>query len=570
MHPLSPGDDVKRALFVAGCVYLLLGACVLLSSLAQELLQRMVVPLRQARGPLETDWKDEGMNSDAQQAAQEFQRTKLSLIKPLLPIAHFASMICVAAMWWGGTLPTSFLQNCSALANATIWMAIWKFPSALTPGSANWIYSAMMAILSATVWPIAVSADAVMMYAGATWVVALGLSIAFLNPWLNAVWIFVINAMCCLSLVVGQRGSGQCASADPLRGSLQLSTISVVTVLCIFVFDRLLYQLTRLELEAQSSRNELGATQSVLRSICDVVVVVDHALQLREDSPGLRNMLLLNQRQSVRQEDVRSFLASAEDRAKFDEQMAAATVAGQPVSKPPRLSVAFHVSMKENQQFYLVGIREQQSGERAAELPRYEGKAGPLLPNGLPYDEGDERVRSSSSLSSGSSSARTLEDANVSACVDLLSPAWKIDCVTSAFQTHMRLSEEDDGFLTLVNISQRKRLISFVQSAYFQHEDRVAPATATLGDPILLRSAYMRRRNLCLCASLELDWCPSPCPLSQGNQILVRMTLVEISWVSSRRYGPRAMGDGHPHATPRSLKVSAAVPSIPRNLEVTV
>ncbi|CAK0828807.1 unnamed protein product [Prorocentrum cordatum] len=479
-------------------------------------------------------------------------------------------MICVSAMWCGGTLPTSFLQNCSALANATIWMVLWKFPFALTRVSANWIYSAMMAILSTTVWPIAVSADAVLVYTGATWVVALGLSIAFLKPWLNAVWIFVINAISCLTLVTGRRDSGQCANADPFRESLQLSTISVVTVVCMFAFDRLLYQVMRLEQEAQSSRNELAAAQSVLRSICDVVVVVDHALRLRDDSPGLRNMLLLNQRRSLRQEDVRSFLASAEDRAKFDEQVAAATAAEQPAGEAPRLSVAFHVSMKdsagitlevevfvvgflkEKQQLHLVGIREQQSGERAAELLRSEGNAGPLLTIGLPRDEGDERVRSSSSLPSASSSAGTLEDANVSACVDLLSPAWKIESVTGALQTCMRLSEEEDGFLPLVKNSQRERLISFAQSAYFQLEERGAPAT--FGEPIWLRSAYMRRLNLCISASLQLDWCPSTCPLSQGKKMLVRMSLVEISWVSSSRCKPRAMGK--PHRTHRVLRPS--------------
>jgi len=341
---------------------------------------------------------------------------------------------------------------------------------------------------------------------------------------------------------------------------------------CMYAFERLLYQLTRLELEAQSSRNELAAAQSVLRSVCDVVVVVDDALRLREDSPELRNMLFLNRRRSLRQEDVRSFLASAEDRAKFDEQAAAATAAGQPVGEPPRLSVAFHVSMKdsagiilevevfvvgflkENQQMHLVGIREQQSGERAAELLRPEGEAGPLLTIGLPRDEGDERVRSSSSLSSASSSAGTLEDANVSACVDTLSPAWKIDSVTGAFQTHMRLSEEDDGFLTLVKISQRKRLISFVHCAYFQHEDRIAPATATLGDPILLRSAYMRRLNHCLCASLELDWCPDPSPTSQDTTEVVRVSLGDISWRSGRRRGSRARGE--PRRSPGVLRPS--------------
>jgi len=339
---------------------------------------------------------------------------------------------------------------------------------------------------------------------------------------------------------------------------------------CMYAFERLLYQLTRLELEAQSSRNELAAAQSVLRSVCDVVVVVDDALRLREDSPELRNMLFLNRRRSLRQEDVRSFLASAEDRAKFDEQAAAATAAGQPVGEPPRLSVAFHVSMKdsagiilevevfvvgflkENQQMHLVGIREQQSGERAAELLRPEGEAGPLLTIGLPRDEGDERVRSSSSLSSASSSAGTLEDATVSACVDVLSPAWKFESVTSALQTCMRLSEEEDGFLPLVKDSQRGRLIPFVQSAYIERKNGIAPAT--LGERIWLRSAYLRRMNLCLSASLQLDWCPSTCPLSQGKKMLVRMSLVEISWVSSSRCKPRAMGK--PHRTHRVLRPS--------------
>merc|ERR1719382_618980 len=102
---------------------------------------------------------------------------------------------------------------------------------------------------------------------------------------------------------------------------MQLSAVSFVCVLLLVAVDKLLQQMTRLELEAHSSRNELAAAQSVLRSVCDVVVEVDDALRLREDSPELRYMLFLNHRRSLRQEDVRSFLASAEDRAKFHEQL---------------------------------------------------------------------------------------------------------------------------------------------------------------------------------------------------------------------------------------------------------
>ncbi|CAK0797075.1 unnamed protein product, partial [Prorocentrum cordatum] len=569
MELFSLGGDVERALFVAGCAYLFLGACSLLwwgglsawsGGPGQWLLQRMVVPLRRARGTLEPGW-DEGVNSDVQHAAQELQRRKVALTKALLPYAHCAGVVVIAAMWWGGTLPTSFAQNCSALVNAILVMFLYVFPTVLTRDSADWVYSAMMAVLSATVWPIAVSADTILVHASGTWVIALGFSIGFLKPWLNAIWIFVINMILCLSFAANERNSDGCARADPLRGSLQLLTLSVVIVLCLFAVDKLLHQMTQLELEVQSSRNELAAAQSVLRSVCDVVVEVDDALRLRKDSPELRNLLFLNQRRSLRQEDLRSFLASAEDCAKFDEQMRVATAAGQPSGEPPRLSVAFHVSLKdsaritlevevfvvrflnrENQQSHLVGIREQQSTERTAELLKSKGRMGPLFMSGMLCEGADERGDADELVrSSSSSSAGALEDSKVSAWVDLLSPGWKMTNVTDALQTHMRLTEEEVDFLHIVKHDQRERLIDFAQTVHFHRQDRASPAT--FGEPIFLRSAYMRRLNLCLCASLELDWCPDPSSTPQDMKEVVRMSLGDISWRSDSRRGPRTRGE---------------------------
>ncbi|CAK0832721.1 unnamed protein product [Prorocentrum cordatum] len=569
MELFSPGGDVERVLFVAGCAYLFLSVCLLLwwdglsawsSGPGQWLLQRMVVPLRRARGTLEPGWH-EGVNSDVQHAAQELQRRKIALTKALLPYANCAGVVVIAAMWWGGTLPMSFAQSSSALVNAIIVMFMYVFPTVLNRGSADWIYSVMMAVLSATVWPIAVSADTILVHANGTWVIALGFSIGFLKPWLNAIWISVINVMACLSLAGGGRNGDGCARADPLRGSLQLSTISVVTVLCLFAVDKLLHQMMQLELEARSSRNELAAAQSVLRSVCDVVGVVDDALRLREDSPALRNLLFLDQRRSLRHEDLRSFLASAEDCAKFDEQMRVATAAGQPSGESPRLSVAFHVSLKdsagitlevevfvvpflnrENQQSHLVGIREQQSTERTAEPLRSNGRMGPLFMSDMLCEGADERgVADELVRSSSSSSAVALEDSKVSAWVDLLSPNWKMTSVTDAFQTYMRLTEEEVDFLNLVKHDQQERLIDFAQTVTFQQQDRASPAT--FGEPIFFRSAYMRRLNLCLCASLELDWCPDPSPTSQDMKEVIRMSLGDISWRNhGSRRGPRARG----------------------------
>ncbi|CAK0863469.1 unnamed protein product [Prorocentrum cordatum] len=274
-------------------------------------------------------------------------------------------------------------------------MFLYVSPTVLTRDPADWIYSTMMAVLSATVWPIAVSADTMLVHANGSSLLVVA---PFLKPWLNAIWIFVINVIACLSFSGSERNGDGCARAGPLIGSLQLWTISVVFVLILFSVDKLLHQMMQLELEARSSRNELAAAHSVLRSVCDDVVVVDDALRLRVDSPELRNVLFLNQRRSLRQEDLRSFLASAEDCAKFDEQMRVATAAGQPSGEPPRLSVAFLVSLKdsagitlevevfvvpflnrENQQSHLVGIREQQSTEPTAEPLRSEGRMGPLF-----------------------------------------------------------------------------------------------------------------------------------------------------------------------------------------------
>eukprot|EP00959_Pyramimonas_sp_CCMP1952_P456204 9472768-Pyramimonas_sp.AAC.1 len=129
-----------------------------------------------------------------------------------------------------------------------------------------------MAFSSVNMSPIAVPADAVLSYALGTWVVSLTISYLHLKPWLNAFWIAIINAMACLTLVVGQRSGGPCANSHAVKVAAQLSLVSFVSVLCLIFVDWLLKQLTRLELEAQSSRSALAAAQSVLRSVCDVVV----------------------------------------------------------------------------------------------------------------------------------------------------------------------------------------------------------------------------------------------------------------------------------------------------------
>jgi len=105
----------------------------------------------------------------------------------------------------------------------------------------------------------------------------------------------------------------------------------------------------------------------------------------------------------------------------------------------------------------------------------------------------------------------------------------------------MRLTEEEVDFLYLVSPDQWERLIGFAQAVHFHRQDRASPVT--FGEPIFLRSAYMRRLNHCLCASLELDWCPDPSPTSQDMKEVIRMSLGDISWRNhGSRRGPRARG----------------------------
>jgi len=571
MEVFSPGEDIDVALFAAGCTYLLLGACVALwrgsrfassGALVKGLLQHVVVPLRQARGKLQQGGEHKDMNSVVQQADGEFHRRKLEHTIKGLPLAQCIGMIIILALWFGGTVPTSFAQNFSSLAMATMVMVIWIAPSLVTARSADWLYSFMMAFSSVNMSPIAVPADAVLSYALGTWVVSLTISYLHLKPWLNAFWIAIINAMACLTLAVGQRSGGPCANSHTFRVAAQLSVISFVSVLCLIFVDWLLKQLTRLELEAQSSRSALAAAQSVLRSVCDVVVVVDDELRLEEDSAELRNMLLLNQTRQLQQEDLRGFLASAEDCAKFSEQVRNATSSGQNGGEPSHLSIAFHVSMKDSAgitlevevfvvQFlsragkdaYLVGIREQSDSFAPSELRRSQGGPGsfgreprrcssphapaPSFTSGAPWHQGD-------AASSSSSSSELLMEDKTSAWIDLLSDEWSIVDATDTFKMCMGLAEDELELLPLVRSDQRERLIDFAQTAHFDSTDHAAPAI--LHEPIFLRTAHMRRLKLCVCATLHLDWLRPPCPTQQAAEVL-RISLEDIKCLRGKRWG---------------------------------
>jgi len=578
---LHPGEDAERVLFVAGCAYLLLGVCAALGAVRRAALssgppQGLAVLLRRARGAPEPG--NESGGSDA--ACQELEKKKLKLAKQILGHANFGGMVCIAAHWSG--LPTSFLQRGCSLANSALLLVLWVAPSVVTQKSIDWIYSAMMASLTFAVSPLAVYADTVLIYSNATWIAAVGFSLMNLKPWLNACWIFAMSAMACFSLAVGELHSDECGSTNHFRLALQLLTMSVVTVLCLVVVDTLLHQLTQLELDAASSRNELAAAQSVLRSVCDVVVELDDALRLRKDSPELRSMLFLNQSRSLQHEDVRIFLASAEDGAKFHEH---ATSTGQPGGELPRLSVAFHVSMRdsagitlavevfvvrflirEGQQAYLVGIREQTDSEirggscqRASRRGSGPAAWAPMITSGMLRKKVAEQaseaglVRSNSSSSDGSSSAEVFQSAELNAWVDLLSPDWKIASVTDALQMCIGLADEEVDFLPLVAVDQRDRLITFVQHAHFHSRDRDAPAT--FGEPISFCTVYTQRLNLRLRASLRLDWCPPPGQTPQATHV-VRLSLGELCWLSgSRRVRRRRRA---PRATPGAFRGAAS------------
>ncbi|CAK0879971.1 unnamed protein product [Prorocentrum cordatum] len=600
------GEASDRVVFGVGFVYLLVGGglalwrcrrCGLCGGLASRLLQCSAVSLMRGRSNQEPSVDDEVLDPLAQQMLEEVQRRKLSQVKWCLPYAHCASLFVIASIWFGGTLPTTLVQNCCSLCNSILITTAWMVPSTVTRGSVDWVYSALMAILSVTMCPLAISGDAVFEYGIGTWVVGMGFSFVNLKPCLNAVWILCIYVCACLTLVVGERSAGQDSTADPLREAAQLASVSIVSVISLVAIDRLLQQMTRLELEAQSSRNELAAAQSVLRNVCDVVVEVDDALLLREDSPELRDMLFLSQHRSLRQEDLCGFLASAEDAAKFRE-----LVRGAVNTVPPgggQLSCAFHVRMKDSagimlevevcvvrfvnrggQQAYLVGIREHvdseleglrgsrlTGGRRAGRRVPTGGARGPSS-SGLPLAAateglgdgapGSDSLGSRSSTSDDGSSVfdGSLLDAGMSVSVDLLSERWRIISVSDAFRMCLRLSEDgEDDFLPLVCRDQTERLIVFVQEMHFVRTERDAVA---FEEPVLLRTAHLRRLHMCLTARLVLDW--NFATPQAGEVVRLSLSINETSFLHSRHF--RARGAGHPRGTPRARRPPAELCSL--------
>ncbi|CAK0796638.1 unnamed protein product [Prorocentrum cordatum] len=141
-------------------------------------------------------------------------------------------------------------------------------------------------------------------------------------------------------------------------------------------FHWAMFLAARWETEADIFRTELVAARSVLSCVCDVVVELDGDFLLQDDSPQLKDMLILNPQRSLMGTDLRSFLASQEDYHKFTSQLRR-SLSGDLINREARLSSTFHVHMKDSsnapiivetysvllhirdgQVRYLVGIRE--------------------------------------------------------------------------------------------------------------------------------------------------------------------------------------------------------------------
>ncbi|CAK0790598.1 unnamed protein product [Prorocentrum cordatum] len=401
-----------------------------------------------------------------------------------------------------------------------------------------------------------------------------------LNVRLNAFWLLVLTATLCSSIL--------CGTVDPLRAcdfeahrarySSHVCQAGLMLTACVICLHRYICLAAQYEIEARISRNELQAARSVLRGVCDAVVELDSDFRLQDESPQLVNMLLLNSQRSLLGEDVRSFLASEQDRQKFTEQMGQSWDQSDDVVG---LSAAFHVSMKDSssvplvvevfsvpfvnrdaQAAYSVGIREFTdispilTVDSAAEVRQgnFHRVAAPEAVSWAPRVPAVDSTHDSSDVNSNALAwgMELLIEAEAIGWIDILTEGYTVRYASPAFAKHLEANSE---FLAALKPRSRADFICWIQQAWFdlveegsdsgpkQYSERLhmkcSARAATSGT---------RRTWRSVSANLRLDLTPPPDGQPHGEGV-VRIVLQDLQ-IDTR--APGTLSKGTPPAASRA------------------
>mmetsp|Transcript_5179 Transcript_5179/g.15309 ORF Transcript_5179/g.15309 Transcript_5179/m.15309 type:complete len:461 (+) Transcript_5179:2-1384(+) len=197
---------------------------------------------------------------------------------------------------------------------------------------------------------------------------------------LSIVWNMVYSLAFCVCYVMGPQGfdaSGNLtggAEEAVVRELFVSGVLMSVFRECVLLFKTETWR----NAESQAYQNEGSAKTSLLKAMCDVVVVLDAELKIAEACPQLTHML--RTQHNLQGDMLHHHMPSEEDRKRFDQFMAATVLTEEELAEllNVRLRDRFGVDRQvellrarfqklDNSVGYFVGIRVQVEGSAAAE-----------------------------------------------------------------------------------------------------------------------------------------------------------------------------------------------------------
>jgi len=530
----------------------------------------------------------------AKHVNNEMQQKRLACAQNCIPYGNMAAWIVVGTVFMrtvrADQRANSVVQDACLLVLSFTVLLIYAFPRFVTLRTLD-VWSSILAACTALwVSPLAMEGTHAAALVPRAYGVIMVLSVFNLNTGLNLAWLCIVSILTCLAILVGSEGHGDDCGASRIHDVQAVFMTGALNAVILYCFHWAMFLAARWETEADIFRTELVAARSVLSCVCDVVVELDGDFLLQDDSPQLKDMLILNPQRSLMGTDLRSFLASQEDYHKFTSQLRR-SLSGDLINREARLSSTFHVHMKDSsnapiivetysvllhirdgQVRYLVGIREftdtnpmslMTESPSAARRSDLRGREGPR--------DADPAVvsRETSTSSAWSSASSSLDDTDgtsavgappskepeFSVWIDVLSPGYDIKHASPAFAQHVKASGE---FLVTVRPSWRPEFIAWVQeSCASLLQDGSAFPVAEFSERLYLRperSSSARRTRVLVSARLGLDLAPHA-GAEPGSRGVVRLVLLDTKMIRGRR-GDRD-GDAGANQPPRSGTPSA-------------
>ncbi|CAK0908431.1 unnamed protein product [Prorocentrum cordatum] len=472
-----------------------------------------------------------------------------------------------------GPRKNSAVQDVNLLVVSFVTLFVWAFPQSLTLRTLDVWSSLVMFCIALASSPLAMGGSHVNLL---TWSATMLVCLFNMNIRLNLVWVCGVTMSSCSAIMFGVEDPLRTVACVPSRMDMISGelTVGIVFAMFIFLFHRSHSLGVWYEMEAHFSRNELKAARSVLRSVCDAVVELDSDFRLQDEATHLVNLLLLNPHRNLLGQDLRSFLATDEDRRKFSQQMSRTWLDSED-ALDAGLSSAFHVSMRDSSSIpldvevisvrfmnrerevaYFVGIREftdtcPMVRDTTPRAWPSDGRGGPQV---LPLEDfgpldipAEDLSHSSEEPSSVNSEAFSWDreapfEAAPAAWIDVLSPTFSVRHCTPGFSQCVDTGRAGE-LLPAVRRSHQSDFVGWMQEAYcslvsegssgapvqydrWLHFRPPAPQRGAAGQA---RSARPRR---VLSARLRLDLAPPPSPHHRGRGV-VRILLEEPGPVPS-------------------------------------